>query len=278
MKSFVLLSMLVIAAVALPPEWQRDGFPLERFEKRIIGGQIAATGQFPYYARLMLTKRRFGRIVGSLCGGSLISNRVVLTAAHCVDQALSGLVYVGSSTIHSTETASVTIKVEKTAFIIHEGWNSLSFSNDIALILLPRPVQFNNVVKPVNLPKANEGDLVGRTGVISGFGLIGNSGGPAQELRYLPRRIMEPKYCNSAYPTRFSSSSHVCVDGSYAKSACPGDSGGPLVLEEANGSGILVGLTSFGSMSCEMGYPTVYTRITSYLNWINQKTDTSIRN
>ncbi|XP_034236576.1 brachyurin-like, partial [Thrips palmi] len=64
---------------------------------------------------------------------------------------------------------------------------------------------------------------------------------------------------------------HLCVSGRWARGPCQGDSGGPLVTTGIRGKPILIGLTSFGTKGgCQLSWPSVFTRITSYLDWIGE--------
>lgn len=73
-------------------------------------------------------------------------------------------------------------------------------------------------------------------------------------------------------PGLVNSRSHLCADGSGGRGSCDGDSGGPLVYNQKN-IDYQVGVTAFGSAGgCEIGFPTVYTKITNYLEWISKKT------
>jgi len=93
------------------------------------------------------------------------------------------------------------------------------------------------------------------------------------QLQYVNVQVLEQQRCICSFlPGLVSARRHICTDGRQGRGACEGDSGGPLVYQWHNVS-YLIGLTSFGSaMGCELGTPTVYTRITSYLEWIMDET------
>nr|AYV99562.1 venom polypeptide [Dolopus genitalis] len=268
MKSFIVLSVIVALAFGHP---QNGAVTFDGIENRIAGGQIAAPNQIPFQVRLSLTKNNMGRLVTSLCGGSIIASKVVITAAHCLEGAIDGVVHFGSTKTRPDESTYIGMRVKKQNFIIHERWSRFLLINDIALIILPKPIQFNSAVQPINLPKTGEENLENRMAVISGYGRMGDGQGTSTVLRFVPRRIVSGDVCKRTFMGKFRST-HVCVDGSDRKSACPGDSGGPLFVEESNGSRTLVGLTSFGRQTCESGFPIVYTRVSSYLPWIEKST------
>lgn len=88
-------------------------------------------------------------------------------------------------------------------------------------------------------------------------------------LQYADVIIMETNRCRSYL--RQVTSNHICIDGSYGKGVCYGDSGSSMVT--TSGQKFLIGITSFVSASgCEINYPSVFTRVTSFLDWISSKT------
>ena len=98
------------------------------------------------------------------------------------------------------------------------------------------------------------------------------------QLYYVDTRIIGFEKCMCFYlPGLVNSRSHLCADGSGGRGSCDGDSGGPLVYHHEN-MDYQVGVTAFGSAGgCEIGFPTVYSRITNYLGWISKKTGLKIK-
>ncbi|KAH8376258.1 hypothetical protein KR200_003029, partial [Drosophila serrata] len=233
-------------------------------EGRITHGENARTDQFPYQVGLSLK-------VGSSsawCGGSLIGNEWVLTAAHCTDGVDSLEVYLGSTVRSSPK---VKHHVDKKDIIIHAEWNSRTLRNDISLVRIPR-VEFSSAIDRVELPKheshysSYDGDDV----IASGWGRTSDdSGAVAAHLQFAHMKVISNSECKRTYYTTIRDS-NICVSTSAAVSTCNGDSGGPLVLSSSK---VQVGLTSFGSASgCEKELPAVFTRVTSYLDWIKEHT------
>ena len=233
-------------------------------EGRITNGQQAAVGQFPYQVGLSLTVNAYS---SSWCGGSIISRNFVLTAAHCVDGISKATVYFGATKRNSPE---LTVKVEKDAFTIHEGWNSKTLKNDIALIRVPA-ITYTAKIQPVQLPaiSSSYSTYVGDEVIASGWGQTADGSGVASSLNYAVMEVITNSKCSKTYGFTITSS-NLCVATPGGVSTCQGDSGGPLVLETTK---VQVGVVSFGSAAgCAKGYPAAFTRVTSFLPWIADKT------
>jgi len=145
MKLFFALSLIVATASAgvVPKATGRHAllpvFTQAEMEGRITNGQIAAPGQFPYQVGLHL---HIGDKTG-YCGGTIIGDRWILTAAHCSDIVDSVTVVLGATKIlDKNEPNQQTIFVPKSNILVHENWNPETITNDIAL-LKTSLIQFN---------------------------------------------------------------------------------------------------------------------------------------
>jgi len=236
-------------------------------EGRITNGEVAAIGQFPYQVGLSLEFDE-GR---GWCGGTLISDRWVLTAAHCTDGAKSAVVYLGAFNISNANEPGQH-RIYTTNLIVHEEWNPSLLQNDISLINLPFPVPLNELIQPATLPKMNGqyATYVGDMVVASGWGRDSDE---AQSVSPVLRWILSPVISKSSCNLRYFGTitdNMICISGADGRSTCNGDSGGPLVYKE-DGQNIVIGATSFGiALGCEKGWPAVFTRVTSYLDWIQK--------
>jgi len=236
---------------------------------KIVGGEEATPNQFPWIVALFVDNAWF-------CGGALISENWVLTAAHCVDGASYFDIIAGA---HNVDDASEPHRMEITSYngFTHPEWDSSVLANDVALIELPSAVEFNDYVKPSCLPSAGEevsaGDLVS----IIGWGKPSDAaGGKSPVLRMfhdLP--VISNEQCNALYG--IIGDGIVCVDSTGGHGTCNGDSGGPLIQKsmkkDAGDKWTQVGVVSFvSSNGCESGDPDGFARTEYYLDWIMQNT------
>lgn len=142
---------------------------------------------------------------------------------------------------------------------------------------MPHEVKFTDLIKPVSLPKKTDETFVDKKAIASGWGRISDqSQGATNLLRFIETEIMSNSACGRYF---FGSvkSTNICIrTKSTHKSTCNGDSGGPLVVLDGD-KPVLVGATSFGSgVGCEAGFPGVFTRVTSYLDWISEHSDVKV--
>merc|ERR1712119_40303 len=238
-------------------------------EDRIVGGHEAAHHEWPWQVALFVDDAWF-------CGGSLISDEWVMTAAHCADGAGYFDVMAGA---HNVRASSEPHRIEITSYNgwTHPEWNTQDLSSDLALIELPSPMPMNDYIKPSCLPStgdtADEDELV----TCTGWGKPSDSaGGISPVLRMvedLP--IISNRACNDVYG--IVGSGVVCIDTTGGKGTCNGDSGGPLNMKAdvkaAGQQWKQVGIVSFGaSAGCEVGYPAGFTRTEYYLDWIMSET------
>ncbi|KAM4701833.1 transmembrane protease serine 3 [Discoglossus pictus] len=241
----------------------RPSFSSPSLLTRIVGGNVSASGQWPWQASLTFQGIH-------LCGGSLITSQWVVTAAHCVYDLYfpdSWSVQVGLVN-QPQDPPNSPVLIEK--IIYHSKYKSSTMVNDIALIKLATPFTLNGSIQPICLPNYGEDFPEGKMCWISGWGATEEGGDTSQTMDYAGVPLISNRVCNTKYVYGgVIKPSMLCagfLEGGV--DTCQGDSGGPLACEESK-VWKLMGTTSWG-VGCALRYkPGVYTRITSFLDWIH---------
>uniref|UniRef100_A0A8C5WJ77 Peptidase S1 domain-containing protein n=1 Tax=Leptobrachium leishanense TaxID=445787 RepID=A0A8C5WJ77_9ANUR len=225
---------------------------------RIVGGTDAVYGEWPWQVAVTTAN--------SLCGGSLINEQWVLSAAHCFDKYKFG----------ESIASSVTVVVEK--FTKHPNFIKPGDRGDIALVKLKSPVTFTNYIRPICLPNASVTFPSGMECWVTGWGTrrYGENLPSINTLQEVMTPLIDYKQCDQMYHIDSSTSSYTIIIqedkicSGYAeggKDSCQGDSGGPLVCE-ANGTWIQAGIVSWGDGCALKNHPGVYTLVPAYESWI----------
>uniref|UniRef100_A0A8C1QE14 Si:dkey-21e2.3 n=1 Tax=Cyprinus carpio TaxID=7962 RepID=A0A8C1QE14_CYPCA len=221
----------------------------------IVNGKEAEPHSRPYMVSVQAKEHH-------ICGGFLISDRFVMTAAHCRKNSSSVLtVVLGAHDLKKNEN-SVRFTVE--SYHQHPNYTNKSFHNDILLLKLEKNVQLNDNIKWISIP-AEEGNIeAGSVCSIAGWGSLAAKGKGSNHLMETDVKVMNNMECERKWGKEdFSTSQMMCVHGDGG--SCDGDSGGPLVCGDT-----AVGVTSFGDPDrCNsLKLPEVYTKISAYLSWI----------
>lgn len=279
MKYFVTFSLLFILGFGDVSDARSKGltnsfiFPYQRPASkspfiRIVGGDQAYPNQFPYQVGMYVTKQ----LEQTFCGGSVISANYVLTAAHCVEGAISVDLIFGAQNI-SSNTESTRQRQTSTSYTIHPGWDRSTLTNDIAIIKLSTPLTLNKYVQTIKLASGSD-TYAGNQGTIIGWGITSDSQRAVTDiLRYASNTILSNDQCKAAGSdySAIIQPVHICLSGEGKKSICQGDSGGPLTT-----NGIQVGITSFSYQSCEASKPSVFVRLTQFTDWIKANSDVNL--
>ncbi|XP_058837325.1 collagenase-like [Topomyia yanbarensis] len=271
MKFLVVFAVLVAVASAT--------ISLDR-DHRVIGGQLATLGQFPYAVGLIT---RINILLSGQCSGSLLSSRFILTSASCVSGIQSAVAVMGGLRINDASEAGQ-VRMTVTEFIVHSGYEEDVENFDVALAVLPTPVTFSDNIRPVRLPNRRQVDATfsGQQGTFMGWGRFGEGTANSQELRFGRSQVITNLACFVSLPTNTILSEHVCTDGLNDAlgrgSPCQGDSGAPLTIVDADGITTQIGVFAFHSiLGCDSGRAAVFTRMSAYLNWIDQNSDVEVR-
>ncbi|XP_050314222.1 venom protease-like [Anthonomus grandis grandis] len=243
---------------------------------RVVGGVPTKPGDFPWLVALGYQNKQNPSIPRWLCGGSLITYKHVLTAAHCIRNDLY-VVRAGEYNLYSDNDGAQPLDLRIAKMTIYEGYNKSRASNDIALLTLERNIEGYHQIRPICLPWEPEirtKSFLADTLYIIGWGQV-QFRGPSSEIPLIASLKELPiDYCSRVYSSVADIDDRImCVgDIQYKKDACSGDSGGPLMYSKnlPDQSHVLyqVAVVSYGHKCAEVGYPGVYTRVTKFLDWI----------
>ncbi|NWX50039.1 TM11E protease, partial [Steatornis caripensis] len=236
--------------------------------ERIVGGQRAQDGEWPWQASIQLdgTHR---------CGASVISNMWLVTAAHCFRGQRDPRRWTASFGILLRPPKQ---KKLVRRIIVHERYGDfvLDHEYDVAVVELASAIEFTSDVHSICLPEASHIFPENASCFVTGWGALKNDGEcySVNELRQAEVKTISTAICNRRQVYNGAiTPGMLCagyLDGQV--DACQGDSGGPLVHANSRGIWYLVGIVSWGDECGKKNKPGVYTRVTYYRNWINSKT------
>ncbi|CRL07282.1 CLUMA_CG020261, isoform A [Clunio marinus] len=264
-------------------------------ENRIYGGNQTNVDEYPWMALLEYSKPNNRR--GFHCGGVLVTSRYVLTASHCVNGkdlpstwSLTGVrlgewdtsteIDCDESFVNERVCNDPPVDVAIEEKLPHPNYDPFASNqhNDIALLRLIQNVPFSIYVRPICLPvdsSIRNKDFVKQTLSVAGWGKTEKVSASNLKLKVNVDGVSNDD-CQRVYSSenRQIVDSQVCAGGKKGFDSCRGDSGGPLMRQNERGTPpywYLVGLVSYGPSPCGMeGWPGVYTRVSNYIDWIEQ--------
>ncbi|XP_066528238.1 trypsin I-P1-like [Hoplias malabaricus] len=223
--------------------------------QRIIGGQEVVPHSIKHQASLQLDRMHY-------CGGTLINQLWVLSAAHCWRPSSVIQVVLSEHNLAVEDGFEQVYNVSRV--ITHPSFDSKTYNGDAMLLKLSRPAMLNAFVQPAPLPDMDTAALDSSTScTVSGWGVTRIYSfylSPvlrSVDVDFIPN-------CQMYYGLRVSQNM-ICAGSRFGgRDSCQGDSGGPLTC-----NGNLEGIVSWGIGCANPYYPGVYTKVRNYVKWIN---------
>ncbi|XP_064461066.1 chymotrypsinogen B-like [Ornithodoros turicata] len=254
-------SVLIFAGYAFAFSFEGCGrtpiAPHLETQDRILGGSEAIPGSWPWQAAV--------HVFNHVCGGALISDQHVLTAAHCTLYApvIDVKVHLGSHTRNSEDEDEIWVPAEE--ICTHPNYRTyekLHWINDLAIIKLSKKVKFTSKIQPVCLPSDFD-ELPNRSEVyVTGWGVTGGASGKSTTLKQLRTLSYTNERCSAVFSITVPDV--ILCGGHHEGSSCYGDSGGPVVYLR-NDTWTLQGIVSGGPMGCgNDDEPLYFTKVSHY--------------
>ncbi|XP_003477549.1 coagulation factor X [Cavia porcellus] len=231
---------------------------------RIVGGQDCKEGECPWQALLVNEDNK------GFCGGTILNEHYILTAAHCLHEAKRFTVRVGERNLEKEEGNEMMHEVE--TVIKHSKFNTHTYDCDIAVLRLKTPITFRRNVAPACLPQKDWAEatlMTQKTGIVSGFGRTHEKGRQSSTLKMLTVPYVDRNTCKLS--TGFTITQNMFCAGYNDKleDTCQGDSGGPHVTRFQD-TYYVTGIVSWGEGCARKGKFGIYTKVTNFLKWIEK--------
>ncbi|XP_029301564.1 coagulation factor X [Cottoperca gobio] len=233
----------------------------EGVTSRIVGGNLEKPGGSPWQ---VLLRRSDGY---GFCGGTLVSDRWVVSAAHCLEETVHH-VTIGDIDKRRPDRGEQLIKVQKV--FVHPHFHSFTFDSDIALLYLAWPVARSPTAAPACLPDHHLSSYLlqeDNRGMVTGWGLTRHLGRSSRFLRKVTLPVVSYRDCTASTEQVITDNMFCAGYLDVSMDACSGDSGGPFVVNY-RGTWFLTGVVSWGERCAAKGKYGVYTRLGNFLNWI----------
>ncbi|XP_050046986.1 trypsin-7-like [Dermacentor andersoni] len=229
---------------------------------RIIGGQPAARGRWPWQVALLNRRRE------PFCGGTLIAPGWVLTAAHCLRRRL--LVLAGEHSLGRPEGSEVTVRVAES--IAHPEYDPETVDMDLALLRLRSALTLGPYVLPACLPEQGDAPPPGALATILGWGKLSKRHANGSDLLHQAQVPLVPQSeCRAVYADYLISDNMMCAGYRRGRvDSCAGDSGGPLLARDDRGRWTVFGVTSFGEGCARQGRFGIYAKVANAARWLRR--------
>ncbi|XP_055928324.1 uncharacterized protein LOC129959498 isoform X1 [Argiope bruennichi] len=252
--------------------FHRCGIKGRRDAPRIIGGKESLPGEWCWQVAIINVQNQY------ICGGVLIDNSWVLTAAHCVSEPVKDnqvlFVRAGVTDLKSLEDNEKGQTVRVLSSFIHHNFNNVNLDNNIALLRLQKPLDFNDNVCVICLPTTGQMPQGSKKCTVSGYGFVSKDGDMSLKIREAQVPIIDDTECMNNVTEALTNpfiipANSFCAGGQGQQDACQGDAGGPLACE-IGGYHELVGLVSWGLGCGRTDIPSIYIKVPAFMGWINQ--------
>merc|ERR1711942_71937 len=247
MKAVILLALFIAGCSALHGN----------IEKQIVSGYEAGICEFPHMAYLLM-KKKDGTYIS--CGGSLINANHILTAAHCIVEAVGVTAYLG----HANKNKSPQ-RIKASKWVYRPGYKHGhgNILNDVAMVRLSKPAKLGSCVKTISLPAKDQ--MFRGTCIAAGWGRLSNSQQGPIHMRKTEIKVVPYNNCQW-YGYNVQRDQHICVGDrtNMGKNICQGDSGGPLMCKAGNRM-VVAGVASY-IFNCEKGFG-VYANVAGQMDW-----------
>uniref|UniRef100_A0A6J0TLP5 Plasma kallikrein isoform X3 n=1 Tax=Pogona vitticeps TaxID=103695 RepID=A0A6J0TLP5_9SAUR len=235
---------------------------------RIVGGMNAFPAEWPWQVSLHVKLSTQSH----MCGGSIIRDQWILTAAHCTEDLLITQVWrIYSGILKQSEINENTSVFKVQEIIVHPKYVASEQGYDIALMKLDRPMNFSALQQPLCLPSEEINTKYDECWV-TGWGYTKETGQIEDTLQKVKIPLISNEECQNQYQDYRITEKMLCAGyAEGARDACKGDSGGPLSCKYQN-KWYLAGITSWGEGCARPGQPGVYTNVAEFVGWILENT------
>uniref|UniRef100_L7M8A1 Putative tick serine protease n=1 Tax=Rhipicephalus pulchellus TaxID=72859 RepID=L7M8A1_RHIPC len=246
-----------------------EGCGISHSKTMIVNGTAVKENQYPWavFLETDFAEGLYG------CGGTIITKRHVLTAAHCFF--VGGFFVQKIVVIYGSVDRHLGKQVEASKVLVHKDYNHVTKANDIGLLEVEYPFQFSNDVAPICLPTAPV-KLANKDAVVAGWGALYLHGNGTDFLRHTTVTFLPDQLCRKIFKDqRYSDAIQSCAQ-KRGKGACKGDSGGPVMIRTGDDRFQQVGIVSYLVGVCGGDFnPQVYTRVSAYINWLTRGVSSS---
>ncbi|XP_013186764.2 vitellin-degrading protease [Amyelois transitella] len=224
---------------------------------RIVGGEDIDISSAPYQVSIAFRGRHS-------CGGTIVANDIVVTAAHCLMGANPSDYTIRAGSSSSIEGGDI---YPVGSFVVNPDFSYMKMDSDIALIWLAKPLEFNENVAAIDMVDEDDEIPDGADTEVTGWGNLMEGGGFPKTLQKVLVPKVNDRQCFNAYAPSYSITPNMVCAGTPdgGKDACQGDSGGPMVYD-----GKLAGVVSWGLGCARPDYPGVYARVSALRRWLDE--------